>query len=925
MNKAPSAQHIEELLRHQSWLKALARRLAQDEAGAEDLVQETWAAAVQRPPKRAGEIRGWLFGVLKNLASNQRRADARRLAREAQLARKAGAASVADSVDRAVLQTRIAEEVLALDQAGREVVVLRYFEDLPPRVIAARLGISVDSVRKRLQRARERLRARLGREYGEDWRPLCLALAAPSGPGLASTLLFSMSTSTKVIAAAAVLLIGGVTLLLNPPQEPAVGPSLEVEATGPVSAAAGTAPVSSVVEGQRLPLLGTVGGDRRAEFSQLTVRVVWESDSQPIPEVPVSVFTGIPPERVEVGRALTNQDGETVFELPLPTTVTRIFTRASARAPLHGEDCELPLESGDGTHQVLRLPGRGTIAGVVLDQDERPVPSAEVRVWMLDPLDVCVGRGETPFLLVTADAKGEFLIGDVGGRVTLFAETEALMGWRTLTGEVGSGQAIEGVILRVRPSRVLHGRVVSSNAQPIPHARIHSKASPPGTMGHTQSGPSRFISIGLGSFCDAGPDGSFALRIVQGWPYDFEVTHDLFSPVRVEMEAGIEPLVIQMSDSGRITGRVVDLQGQGIPGAKVDYSGHVHREVETDAEGNYLVPGIPRFQARTQEELSSAHLAIHAAGYAIHAVQLEGADMWSGEQAVVIGPGQILAGKLVDTMGNPIPGARIEVVGERRLAGWQVFREAENPTWEERLRVNQTRTEGDGSFQLVDLYPGTFTIKAYSPGSLQPDAVEVAVSGRTDLVLVQGANLDLLINLVLTAIDGATGERCGRFSVRLEHERQRWIRSSDVEAEEFEVLDLPEGPIRYWVDSDAGWSRGILRDLNAGTNRVEFRLQDYFVPRRFRLLGAAGEPLPGWLIEAHDSDNRPVGLDRRTPGQMLGCWWTKTTDANGEVTFYIPPGPVYIVVGKKGDEGSTRRWLLNLPAEDAGVRDLRLP
>ena len=146
MTKAPSAQPIEELLRHQSWLKALARRLAQDEAGAEDLVQETWAAAVQRPPKRAGEIRGWLFGVLKNLASNQRRADARRLAREAQLARKAGAASVADSVDRAVLQTRIAEEVLALDQAGREVVVLRYFEDLPPRVIAARLGISVDSV-----------------------------------------------------------------------------------------------------------------------------------------------------------------------------------------------------------------------------------------------------------------------------------------------------------------------------------------------------------------------------------------------------------------------------------------------------------------------------------------------------------------------------------------------------------------------------------------------------------------------------------------------------------------------------------------------------------------------------------------------------------------------------------------------------------
>lgn len=55
---------IELLLQHDSWLRALATRLARDTDEAEELLQETWLAALRRPPiQRATDVRGWLKQV----------------------------------------------------------------------------------------------------------------------------------------------------------------------------------------------------------------------------------------------------------------------------------------------------------------------------------------------------------------------------------------------------------------------------------------------------------------------------------------------------------------------------------------------------------------------------------------------------------------------------------------------------------------------------------------------------------------------------------------------------------------------------------------------------------------------------------------------------------------------------------------------
>src|SRR6185503_8317505 len=61
---------LEGLLDEAGWLRTLAASLASDAAQAEDLVQDTWLAALRREP-RPGEARPWLGRVVRNLARNR--------------------------------------------------------------------------------------------------------------------------------------------------------------------------------------------------------------------------------------------------------------------------------------------------------------------------------------------------------------------------------------------------------------------------------------------------------------------------------------------------------------------------------------------------------------------------------------------------------------------------------------------------------------------------------------------------------------------------------------------------------------------------------------------------------------------------------------------------------------------------------------
>src|SRR5262245_21003652 len=68
---------VHQLLQHQDFALDLARRLARDVHGAEDLVQQAWLRALRSPPRDDRGLRGWVARVVVNLSRSRYRADER--------------------------------------------------------------------------------------------------------------------------------------------------------------------------------------------------------------------------------------------------------------------------------------------------------------------------------------------------------------------------------------------------------------------------------------------------------------------------------------------------------------------------------------------------------------------------------------------------------------------------------------------------------------------------------------------------------------------------------------------------------------------------------------------------------------------------------------------------------------------------------
>lgn len=144
---------VQELFRqHYLALVRLAIRLVDDQDTAEDLVQDVFAALARRPVPMGDSYAYLLAAVLNRARSVLRR---RRVARAFAVTRRvrsdeepADAASL-----RGAERSRMLAAIAGLPRRQREVVVLRYYEDLPVAEIAAALGTSPGAVSSALNRA----------------------------------------------------------------------------------------------------------------------------------------------------------------------------------------------------------------------------------------------------------------------------------------------------------------------------------------------------------------------------------------------------------------------------------------------------------------------------------------------------------------------------------------------------------------------------------------------------------------------------------------------------------------------------------------------------------------------------------------------------------------------------------------------------
>src|SRR5204863_5302151 len=96
----PTPLDPERLLEHDRFVRGMARHLVRDAHRAEDLAQETFLAALVRPPRGAVTLRAWLCAVLRRVAGRGARGERREHLRQAAVARAEAVPSSAEIVAR---------------------------------------------------------------------------------------------------------------------------------------------------------------------------------------------------------------------------------------------------------------------------------------------------------------------------------------------------------------------------------------------------------------------------------------------------------------------------------------------------------------------------------------------------------------------------------------------------------------------------------------------------------------------------------------------------------------------------------------------------------------------------------------------------------------------------------------------------------
>jgi RNA polymerase sigma-70 factor (ECF subfamily) len=687
------------LLRHALWLRGLARQLVQDEPSADDVVQDTWVAALEHPPAEPESARAWLARVARRFASRERRRSLARTHREEHTARPERLPSTSELVEKLALERAVVDAVLALPEPQREVVLLRYYEELPPREVAARLGLRIDVYWARLKRAHELLkqdlRARLDLRPGAservDWRmalaPLAglpPALTTTGGAAAAGTLVATgLMMSTKTIAALALVALG----------------------------AAG------------VWWLSGGSGDGASDGS---------TKSSPLLSAAEDV--GEPGDFLRASEQTPQQE-------------TLRSAAETKNEPASGGASASPLASGT------------RVSGALVDQQGRPVAGAVVKLSSRDrSSDLGVEglvfveleeaqRARGDLRETQSDAQGRFAFEQLpsGGSYQIDVAHELLLSPKhRCAAEAGKTTDVGTIALRL--GAAVRGKVVDHLAQPLAGSWVRAEEQKPAQAGLTII---RSSFRGQRDLPLSDAEGSFRVG-----PLDPELRYELLvsapgSPrVAVPLQNLIAGVVAELApisiDRGSVLGgRVVDAAGRGVAKAEVSAlpspqqlfemrAAPIDLPVSTDAEGRFELRGLKpaKYSLSAEAEGGSARaeeIAHDALGVEL---RFRATNRVSG----------IVRDK---STGKPVADARVSIDFETRDIGpSRVISMSQG-------FQGSVRTDAEGRFTFADLSAGaqSFGVESAQHAPARCGPFDIPVGGRSDLVLELVPGVELVVEV----------------------------------------------------------------------------------------------------------------------------------------------------------------------------------
>ncbi|MBL8896152.1 MAG: sigma-70 family RNA polymerase sigma factor [Planctomycetes bacterium] len=467
----PDSIPITDLLIHADFVRNLAHALARDPEVGDDLLQEVWVAALQRPPQHGASLRGWLAALVSSLFRNRLREERRRRAREAQLPPLPPCDPADEIVAREQVRQRLLAAVLRLEEPFRTAVLLRYHEELTPKQIAERLAVPAATVRTRIARGLERLRRELDHEHGEHRGAWLLPLFSLPGSSLSVAgfwvLAIAMKKSTLAIAALLLVLTSMAIFLVSfsgssedagnaapqaasQPGDAGLSASTLLE-SGSVQRSTAEAHAAAATEVAVEPQI-------EASAGELLVRVVWADLT---PAIGVHVFVSEDGEVREspLIEQQTDAHGQILATVPFGKVTVRCDRDGEASAEVRrGTRCEVQLKIQEGLEVV----------GVVRDTAGEPV--ADAAIWLTSHRQpwsamACVTR---------SDAEGRFRVRSAPKRQSFGATAAGYEPSPLVDLETRDLRSVPVEIeLALTPGgNALFGRVTDSDGRPVARASI---------------------------------------------------------------------------------------------------------------------------------------------------------------------------------------------------------------------------------------------------------------------------------------------------------------------------------------------------------------------------------------------------------------------------------------------------------------------
>jgi protocatechuate 3,4-dioxygenase beta subunit len=423
------------------------------------------------------------------------------------------------------------------------------------------------------------------------------------------------------------------------------------------------------------------------------------------------------------GPVLTGPDGS--FEVKGVPAGKDLQARASAPNLLGASSANFTLAAGGAATGIeVRLAEGGTVLGRISGPGGAPVAGAKVRASSRPANDRNMPMFFDPAtfrrLEATTDADGQYRIANVPpGTGNVLVQAQGFVDGNR--GELVFAAGTETrADVALEPGRAIAGIVLDAGGVPIEGARV-STSSPAASAPSPRPGVTRSVPVGAGDRFFPGRNavtdakGAFRVEGLAAGAYNVTANAQGLAPRTVEgVAAGTESVEIRLLPAVRISGKVVDAEGNAIRNARVLASNEGGEAssgfARTSADGTFVLEGLLAGTYRINAQSFDGKLA---------RAELKGVAGGATDLLITLPKALEIRGKVVGPDGG-VPKGMGFILASDASGGSSA----------------PARWDAEGAFTLGGLAEGTWTLTARIPGTFQGTATAKAGQEGVEIRLV---------------------------------------------------------------------------------------------------------------------------------------------------------------------------------------------